>query len=305
MPTDSLFQYISPRGKAHEGERANAAGGATPCLLMVGHGTPNPCGQQGFWTTVRQVAQRLPGTPVAGCFLERVAPDLESALAALAHRGRERVVLAPLLLFAAGHQQRDIPAITQDAGTRLGLHVLQSDVLGCHDRLVELSARRFREALSPGADLEDVLLLMVGRGSREPAATAAMRQFLERRLRHTPVGRAEVAFLALTHPRVEDVLRDVAAAPQRHVVVQPHLLYRGVLWSRLARLMREQRAVRDRQRWTLADCLGCDGAVAEVVVERYWRAVRRDGSGPPRAIAAPPSDRIRVSLAGRVGWPAK
>jgi sirohydrochlorin cobaltochelatase len=240
----------------------------------VGHGTSEPLGQRDFWTTVRQVARLLPETTVAGCFLEQIGPDIDTALAALAHRGLDAVVLAPLLLFAAGHARRDIPAIARVAGARLGLHLRQADVLGCHHHLVQLSATRFRAVLSPEVDPQHILLLMVGRGSQDPDATAAMYQFVDQRLAHTPVGRALVAFLAMARPRVEDVLREVAAAPYEHVVVQPHLLYRGALWDRLARLVHEQDAASPRQRWSIADCLGCDWAVAAVVVERFRRAVR-------------------------------
>jgi sirohydrochlorin cobaltochelatase len=270
-----MFQYISPRRSAHEEGRGPtaAARGQTPGLLIVGHGTCDAHGQRDFWTTVRQVAQQLPATTVAGCFLERTAPDLASALAGLARSGVRTVVLAPLLLFAAGHARRDIPAIAGDAGARLGLQLLHADVLGCHHLLIQLSATRFRAALGPESDPQDVLLLMVGRGSQDADATAAMHRFVDQRLALTPVGRAAIAFLAMAHPRVVHVLPDIVASSFDRVVVQPHLLYRGALWSRLERMVQEQDSAVGRQRWTLADCLGCDWAVAQVVVERFRHAV--------------------------------
>ncbi len=258
-----------------------------PALLVVGHGTCDTCGQRDFWTTVGQVAQLLPDTIVAGCFLERAAPDRESALTALAHSGVRTVVLAPLLLFAAGHAQRDIPALAEDAAARLGLEVLLADVLGCHHLLIQLSATRFRAAVGAATDPHDVLLLMVGRGSQDGVATAAMTRFVDQRLALTPVGRAVIAFLAMSHPRVEQVLPEIAASPFQHVVIQPHLLYRGALWSRLEQMVHAQNQSQSHshgygqntahpgQRWTLADCLGCDWAVAHVVAERYREASRR------------------------------
>ena len=95
--------------------RSNSIG-----LLVVGHGTPHDQGQQEFWTTVRQVAEELPETVVEGCFLEAAAPDIPTALQVLARQGLSEVVLVPLLLFSAGHAERDIPAVVLRAAADTG-----------------------------------------------------------------------------------------------------------------------------------------------------------------------------------------
>jgi sirohydrochlorin cobaltochelatase len=249
-------------------ERGEAIG-----LLVVGHGTHEAQGQRDFWTTVAQVTEELPGTPVAGCFLELASPSIATALATLAQQGIREVVLVPLLLFSAGHAQRDIPMAARNAAEACGLQLRQTDVLGCHPRLLQLSAARFAEALEVGERPADTLLLLVGRGSRDTAATADMHRFAEQRRVLTPVGSSQVAFLAMAHPRIETLASSLDTAPFRRVVVQPHLLYPGALLARLERLVREQNAICRRPPWTLAECLGCDRAVAQTVAERFQEAL--------------------------------
>jgi len=240
-----------------------------PGLLIVGHGTSEADGQRAFWTTVRQVAEYLPDTAVEGCFLEFAQPDVAAGLRALARRGVDDVVLVPLLLFAAGHAERDIPAAARAAAQQLGLRVRHAPVLGCHPDLVALSAARFDAAAGPHYQPENVLWLFVGRGHYEPAVSAEMERFVQARLPLTRVGQVRVAYLAMARPRVEDVLATVATTHFPVVVVQPHLLYPGKLLTRLASLMAEQERRHPRQQWLITECLGCDPAVARVVAHRF------------------------------------
>jgi sirohydrochlorin cobaltochelatase len=242
-------------------------------LLVVGHGTHDDQGQQDFWITVRQVADELPQVVVEGCFLEAAAPDIGTALEGMAQRGLHDVVLAPLLLFSAGHAQRDIPAATARAVARTGIRVRQADVLGCHPLVLQLSAERFLAAAGADYASETVLLLFVARGSRDVTAAAEVQRLADQRVARTPVGRVVVAFLAMAEPRVEEVVAEIAATEFRQVIVQPHLLYPGALLSRLRRLVEMQDSGPTRQQWRLADCLGCDRAIARAVAGRFRETV--------------------------------
>ncbi|MHB8973244.1 MAG: sirohydrochlorin chelatase [Pirellulaceae bacterium] len=261
-------------------------------LLVVGHGTQDERGRRDFWITVRQVAEELPDCAVEGCFLEVAAPDMPdlpdipTALDRLAQRGLRDIVIVPLLLFSAGHARRDIPAAVARAAARTGMRVRQSDVLGCHPQVLQLSAERFLAAVGADYAPESVLLLFVARGSRDPAATDQLQHFVTQRVARTPVGRVVVAFLAMAEPRVEDVLAEITATECARVVVQPHLLYPGSLLSRLRRIVAGHAPGRlppapgrPRQHWIWTDCLGCDRAIARAVAGRFRETASRP-SGP-------------------------
>ena len=84
-------------------------------LLIVGHGTRSERGLAEFREAVELVARGSPGVPVAGCFLELARPSIKEGMARLVADGCQRIVVLPLLLFAAGHAKQDIPAAVQAA----------------------------------------------------------------------------------------------------------------------------------------------------------------------------------------------
>ncbi|HTN76558.1 MAG TPA: CbiX/SirB N-terminal domain-containing protein, partial [Pirellulaceae bacterium] len=201
-------------------------------LLVVGHGTRSEQGCAEFLETVQCVAQRLPQVAVQAAFLELAEPTIGAALAQLAARGVRRVVVMPLLLFAAGHAKQDIPqAVAEAAREHPQLQIQLTAHLGCHERLLALSALRFEEAIDDesGASPQETLWLMVGRGSREPSAWAEMERFVALRQRFTPVAQARIAYLSMAEPSFAQLLPAIAELRFRRVVVQPHLLFHGEL----------------------------------------------------------------------------
>src|SRR6185437_8531830 len=147
-------------------------------------------------------------------------PSIEQGVARLIERGVRRIVVQPLLLFSAGHAQRDIPQAVQVAIEKVTARrsapklesaplVSQVPVLGCHPQLVELSSRRYCEARSrldaarkvPSAE---TLLLMVGRGSLDAAANAEFARFARLRYEHERPGGLETCFVAMAHPTLDE-----------------------------------------------------------------------------------------------------
>jgi sirohydrochlorin cobaltochelatase len=213
-------------------------------LLIVGHGTREQPGVEEFLRVVQQLHVLRPETPIEPCFLEFCRPTIPEGLTALVEQGVQEVLVVPLLLFAANHVRRDIPAaVARAAAHHPRLRVQQVSHLGCHPRLVELSALRFQEALADRADvaLDETLLLLVGR--------------------------VEVCFLAKERPSLSEGLSRVADLPVRRVVVQPHLLFPGRLRTTIQSAVEGWRASRPRIEWVVPGPLGPDWRVAAAVAE--------------------------------------
>ncbi|MGD9644656.1 MAG: sirohydrochlorin chelatase, partial [Pirellulales bacterium] len=242
-------------------------------LLVVGHGTREPQGIAQFHQVVEQLRESLAPWLVEPAFLELSPPPIAEGIAALAGRGATQITVAPLLLFAAGHALRDIPAVIAEATARYPqIEFRQSRCLECHPAIVELSALRFQETLTaagprPQVDAADTLLLFVGRGSREPAANAEMFRFARLRFETTPVGWVEVCFTALTEPSLERGLELAARLPFGQVVVQPHLLFDGELRQRIERQTAAARRSCPQKRWLVTAPLGAHRLLVDAVEE--------------------------------------
>jgi len=242
-------------------------------VLLVGHGTRDSIGRAEFFQVCALVAQRIQ-LPTRPCFLELAEPTIDQAVDELAHRGVQRLLVAPLLLFAAGHAQRDIPS-TVRAAVRGRMKIQQAAHLGCHPSLVRLSALRCRAATEPLEHAPNCALsVLVGRGSRETSATSEMVRFV--RLRHdaVPAKKTVHGFIAMASPPVEEVLRNAENHLSDPVVVQPHLLFHGELSEKTAELVRRFQRINPDQSWIAAPYLGPHPLLVDAIVDRIGEIPR-------------------------------
>lgn len=254
--------------------------------LLVGHGTRNPVGAGQLLRVHKQFLQLMPGCEAGYCFLELAEPDIPTAIRNLAARGVSRLVTVPLLLFSAGHAQRDIPDAIQDACERFGISMKQqTPALQCCQPILELSACRFLQALSgcrvgprafkadysplkkPAPMAEDVGLVMVGRGSSSSSATQEMLRFCELRNQLTPVAWRETGFLHAQQPTLETALDGLEASGLPIAVVQPHLLFEGELVEQLRAEVVRRQIRNPGQQWRIAGVLGTDRRLAGALVQ--------------------------------------
>ena len=257
------------------------AAGRLRGLLVVGHGTADPIGADETREITRRVAGLLPGVPVELGFLEVIGPTIVESLQRLAEQGCREVVAAPLLLFTAGHARRDVPEALEEGGRRAGLAISQSGAFGCHPEIVALSRQRRCEALH-GLDpvpAGSTVLVMVGRGSSDPAAHEQLAEFAAATLepgshavrRDDACGRIELGFVAAARPSVAEALAAAAfggAVDVKRVVVQPHLLFRGHVEEQVEAAIRQARTAHPEVEWVQVRRLGAADRVARALVER-------------------------------------
>jgi sirohydrochlorin cobaltochelatase len=267
-----------------------SADGPTTGLLLVGHGTREQVGVDEFLLTAQGVAGAATDLAVEPCFLEFAAPSIADGFRRLAARGVQRVVVVPALLFSAGHAERDIPtAVASVAAEFSDIALAQSSHLGCHDSLVALSRLRFDEALVSRRDVpaHETALVLVGRGSTWPAATAEMHRFVELCGQRTPVAVARTAFVSMAEPSLEQVFDEVAASGARRIVVQPHLLFGGALVERIGQTVERYAAKRMSSEWIATRHLGPADLLVTAILDRASAVANQVAAGG----AAPAIDR--------------
>jgi sirohydrochlorin cobaltochelatase len=251
-----------------------------PGLLLVGHGTRNAAGLAEFFAFAQQVADIGRDFDAEPCFLELAEPDIATGVRRLLDRGVRQLIVAPVLLFAAGHAKRDIPAAVDAAirdfdmkprppGAPALPPVIHVSPLECHDKILQLSTERFYEAITnrDGIGSVDTLLIMVGRGSSYPEAIAKMRRFTELRAQLTPVARVETCFVAIAKPSLPETLAWAAEQRYRRIIVQPHLLFTGDVLGEIKQSVEERSAVDPNGEWLIAPHLGPSPLVAEAILD--------------------------------------
>ena len=223
---------------------------------------------------VELVAASQPGVAVGFAFLELAEPSIATGLERLIARGAERVVVAPLLLFAAGHAKCDIPLEIARAVDAYGFfNVCQAAHLGLHECLFDLSKQRFSEAtvgLEPLPDGNTVLLL-IGRGNRDETALAEIKEYAAAHCRQCGLEPLAPAFVAMAEPSVEDEFERLSASSLQRVIVQPHLLFQGEILDRLR--VRVAEMERSEQQWILTGHLGPSPLLVRAILDRFTEAL--------------------------------
>jgi sirohydrochlorin cobaltochelatase len=243
-------------------------GGTKTGILLVGHGTREAVGVQEFLQTARLVADALAEFALEPCFLELAVPTIATAVSRLLDRDIERLVVVPVLLFAAGHAKADVPRAVREAlADHPDVQWVQAAHLGCHPAILALSGQRFMEALKdrPACENSTTALVLVGRGSHDKEAVAEMQRFATLIPQRTAVDHVEVCFCAMATPSLKTALPSVAAQGFARVIVQPHLLFGGVLSASIHEAVARCANQHPGTEWLVAETLGPTPLVAEAI----------------------------------------
>jgi len=214
-------------------------------LLLVGHGSSNHDGNRETLAFADQWRARHPQWRIAHCFIEHAEVLLDEGLDRAAH-GSRRVLVLPLILNAAGHVKRELPAAVAAARRRhpavefavarhLGMgRELFAVLQGQLDRLMKQLAM---------PDPRSTGVILLGRGTSDAGANgelAKMARWLFEANDHELV---DLAFTGVAWPRLETVVRRQVALGMTQLCIVPVYLFTGVLIERigaqLARLERQ------------------------------------------------------------------
>lgn len=207
-------------------------------VLVVGHGTRKPSGQQQLKELVEQMRRIEPSWRMEASFLELAEPTIEQAIEGLAAEGFRRIVVVPILLFTAAHAKSDIPDAVSEVAAKCGISVVgQTPSLGTAQEVIALSNRRYIEITSQaqergcpeghcgygypqacaevcpvrGKSSYRVALAMVGRGTSDPEALAHMRRFTDLVAEQRSLAWVSTGFFAGGVPSVDELLAQAAA----------------------------------------------------------------------------------------------
>jgi len=207
-------------------------------VLVVGHGTRKPSGQQQLKELVEQMRRIEPSWRMEASFLELAEPTIEQAIEGLSAQGFRRILVVPILLFTAAHAKSDIPDAVSEFASKHGITVVgQTPSLGTAREVIALSNRRYIEITSQaqergcpeghcgygypqacaevcpmrGKTPRRVALAMVGRGTSDPEALAHMRRFTELAAEQRSLAWVSTGFFAGGAPSVDELLAQAAA----------------------------------------------------------------------------------------------
>jgi sirohydrochlorin cobaltochelatase len=247
-------------------------------LLLVGHGSRDQDGQREFLDFATKVQQAAGERPVVPCFLELAEPTIPQGLARCLELGYRDIAAVPVLLFAARHNKRDVPAEFDrvrerhpDIRIRYARHFgITTEIV---DGLRALIEHAERQSTRPDIGRERTVVLVVGRGSSDPDANSDVYKLARILWEGSGLLSVETCFIGITHPRMPEGLeRCMLLQPQR-IIVLPYLLFTGVLVKRIAGMARDFGEAHAEVEVLLTDDIGELPVFMDLLFEREREAV--------------------------------
>jgi sirohydrochlorin cobaltochelatase len=87
-------------------------------IVLLGHGARDPRWREPFDRLVAKVARLTPESQVRIAFLEKMKPDMASAVEELVAAGCLSVRVVPVFLGEGGHVREDVPRLIEAAQLR-------------------------------------------------------------------------------------------------------------------------------------------------------------------------------------------
>jgi sirohydrochlorin cobaltochelatase len=204
-------------------------------VLLCGHGSRDPEAVTEFELAAAALRSQLPQFDFATGYLEFARPTIRDGLALLAARGAQRILAVPGMLFAASHVKNDLPCeMNSFIADNPGLDVRLGRDLGIDPKLLRAAADRIAAATADTRIARaETLLVVVGRGTNDSNANSNISKLARMLWEGMGLGRAEVAFSGVVHPRVEAALTRAAGLGFRRIIVFPYFLFTGVLVKRI------------------------------------------------------------------------
>ncbi len=117
-------------------------------LVIFAHGSSVASANEGVARVTARMAVEGGYSLVETAYLEMGQPDLREAVARLAARGADRIVVIPYFLTLGIHLRRDLPRIVEElASVHEGVRIDVTEPLDGHPSLVGILLERAQAAL--------------------------------------------------------------------------------------------------------------------------------------------------------------
>jgi len=252
-------------------------------ILLVGHGSRNPDGNQQIEMFANHWRKRRPQWRIEHCFIELADRLLDEGLDAAAG-GSSRVVVVPLILNAAGHVKLEIPAHIERARQRHPTtHFIYAAHLGACEPILAVMKRSLHRLLRT-LDMPDPRttgVVLLGRGSSDRAANGEVAKLARWLLEETQHDLVDIAFTGITHPRLETVVQRQVRLGMGQIAILPYYLFNGTLMERIGRQVERLRRQYPQLSLALGGYVGFDEEIYNLVEQRALAAASGDSSPLP------------------------
>ncbi|MFJ7981275.1 sirohydrochlorin chelatase [Lysinibacillus xylanilyticus] len=235
-------------------------------ILYIAHGSRVKAGVEQAVNFLKSVQQEIEIPIQEISFLELATPAIAEGIASCINQGATAIAIVPILLLAAQHAKHDIPSEIDKAKKQYPqVRFTYGEPLGVHELLIDTLQTRILEA---GCPTKDASVLVIGRGSSDPAVKRDLDKIATRLRDKYDYEAVDTCFLYGMGPTFEEWLQQENKDSQ--VFIVPYLLFTGVLRQNITKRLQDY----ENKNVILCESLGYDDNVRKVLVERIYRLIK-------------------------------
>lgn len=240
-------------------------------ILYICHGSRVKKGQQAALAFIEKTMETEAAPIQQACFLELAEPSIAEGVARCIAQGATEIIAIPFLLLRAGHANVDIPTELQEVMMNYpDTPIYYGDPIGVDERMIHVLIERLHET----SDLipEDAAILLIGRGSSDPATQDDFAEIKRIFQEKTKLRNVSVGYLAACEPFYEDELKTLLEHQPKNLYILPYLLFTGILMKSIERTLKKTKTTTVIH---LCPELGYDPVIHAILNERADEATER------------------------------
>ncbi|GGG13901.1 sirohydrochlorin chelatase [Paenibacillus abyssi] len=248
-------------------------------ILLIGHGSRDQEGNEEMLRFAESVKAHANGKWVETCFLELASPNIPQGIAHCVEAGATRIVLIPIILFAAGHSKIHIPLEIDRAKAKYP-HVIfaYGQPIGIHQKVLDILTSRLTEAgysdnMQASERNPDTAVLLLGRGSSDADANSNFLKMARLLWEQLPVKWVESSFIGVTEPSYSEGLERCKLLGAKNIYVLPYFLFTGVLIKRIEIMTAEFAEAHPDINVELAGYFGFHPSLVQLLLDRVDEAL--------------------------------
>ena len=233
-------------------------------LLYVGHGSRVSEGAKAANEFIEGIKALIDCPIQEISFLELTAPDVGEGIRKCVEQGATKIAVVPILLLTAHHANEDIPYEIEKGQKKYpNVAFTYGKAFGVHPKMIDSLLDRVMEKKVPIA--KDAQVLLVGRGSSDPAVKRDLNAIAKLLGEKYPFHRVDVCFLYGADPTFDEAIQQLQKTSKQQVFIIPYLLFTGILMKGIAKKLQ---SISTNQSFILCEGLGYHSYIQEVLIER-------------------------------------
>lgn len=239
----------------------------TKAVLYVFHGSRLKEAKEEAITFFNHCQQKSPFSIQHYAFLELADPSIEVSVKQCVEAGATEIAVVPILLFAAGHAKKDIPAIIQKLKEQYpSVHLYYGKPLGVNESMVNTVVERINSAIKESPSVsKPTKVVMIGRGSKDVEMQAKFQELCSIVQKQLNL-ETKWCYLTAAEPTFQQMLEQVQKDSGNQYIFVPYLIFTGFLLKRIKNDLAS--SLPQHIEWVLANYIGQHPNVHRLVVQR-------------------------------------